>query len=216
MTRQRTAERDLLLRAGAPLLVEALGFVAHPQIRNRGTIGGSLAHADPAAELPAIAVALDAELTLSSTTATRTVFARAFYPGLFATALEPGELLTEVYLPPPPPRTGAAFEEVSRRHGDYALVGVAAVVSLDDSHRIAAATLCYLSVADTPLLATDATDELTGASPSTARFDEAARKAADSADPGSDIHASNAFRRHLMRVLGARALQHAASRAAAP
>jgi aerobic carbon-monoxide dehydrogenase medium subunit len=216
MTRQRTAERDPLLHAGAPLLVEALGFVAHPQIRNRGTIGGSLAHADPAAELPAIAVALGAELTLSSTTATRTVSARDFYTGLFATALEPGELLTEVCLPLPPPRTGAAFEEVSRRHGDYALVGVAAVVSLDDSHRMAATTLCYLSVADTPFLATEATVELTGASPSAARFDEATRRAADSADPGSDIHASNAFRRHLMRVLGARALQHAARRAAAP
>src|SRR2546428_2597983 len=135
MTRQRALERDPLVARQAPLLAEAMPHVAHPQIRNRGTLGGSLAHADPAAELPAVMVALEARIRLRSRKAERWLSAEDFFVGLFATALQPGELLVEVALPPPGPRTGWAFEEVSRRHGDFALVGVAAVVQLNSDGR---------------------------------------------------------------------------------
>jgi carbon-monoxide dehydrogenase medium subunit len=211
MTRQRAVERSELVRERSPLLHEAMPSIAHPQIRNRGTVGGSLAHADPAAELPAIALALDAELVLASAALTRTVAARDFYTGLFATALEPGELLAEIRLPALAPRTGTAFEEVSRRHGDYALVGAAAVVTLDESGRVAAASLSYLSVGDAPHLAD--TSALAGGTPADAAFRELVATVAAAADPPGDIHASKAFRRHLMRVLGARVLVSAARRA---
>ncbi|HVS62112.1 MAG TPA: xanthine dehydrogenase family protein subunit M [Thermoanaerobaculia bacterium] len=221
MTRQRTVERSAPVRERAPLLHETMPHIAHPQIRNRGTIGGSLAHADPAAELPAIALALDAELTLCSAGGERRVPAGEFYTSLFATALEPGELLTSIRLPAPAPNTGAAFEEVSRRHGDYALVGAAAVVTVDEESRIAAARLAYLSVGETPWLAREATAELAGLAVSGTeqtvrdRFDQVSASAAATADPPSDIHASSAFRRHLMRVLGGRVLHRATQQAAA-
>jgi carbon-monoxide dehydrogenase medium subunit len=212
MTRQRAVERSELVRERAPLLHETMPWVAHPQIRNRGTIGGSLAHADPAAELPAIALALDARLTLRSAAAERTVAARDFYTGLFETALEPGDLLTAILIPALPPRTGVAFEEVSRRHGDYALVGAAAAVTLDRDGRVAAATLSYLSVSDRPQLAD--TSQLSGLEPHAAALEHCAATVADAFDPPGDIHASKAFRRHLVRVLGSRALGRAAERAA--
>ncbi|HVS13062.1 MAG TPA: xanthine dehydrogenase family protein subunit M [Thermoanaerobaculia bacterium] len=212
MTRQRAVERSALVRESAPLLHQAMPSIAHPQIRNRGTIGGSLAHADPAAELPAIVLALDAELTLESTTAKRTVAARDFYTGLFETALEPGELLTEIRLPALAPRTGTAFEEVSRRHGDYALVGAAAVVTLDERGRVAAVSLSYFSVGDVPHLAD--TTQLAGLAQHADAFDRCAAAVAGAVHPSTDIHASKAFRRHLVRVLGARVLAAAADRAA--
>ncbi len=131
-------------------------FIAHPQIRNRGTIGGSLAHADPAAELPAVAVALQARFRLQRAGGDRWVEASSFFAGLFATALEPDEILTEVRIPPLPPRTGWAFLEVSRRLGDYAQVGIAALVTLDEAGRCANARLVYLSVGGAPVDAREA------------------------------------------------------------
>jgi carbon-monoxide dehydrogenase medium subunit len=216
MTRQRTAERDRETRERAPLLVEAVGHVAHPQIRNRGTIGGSLAHADPAAELPAVALALDATLTLRSVRGERRLRAADFYVGLFATALESGELLVEVSLPTAAPRAGFAFEELSRRHGDYAMVGVATVLELDEQGRVARARLAYLSVGEGPWLAERAANLLRGERPAAEAFRAAADAAAADVDPPSDIHASAAFRRHLVAVLTRRALVRAYDRARAP
>src|SRR5689334_13477947 len=144
LTRQRRLERDPLVAAAAPLLHEAVPFIAHPQIRNRGTLGGSLAHADSRAELPAVAVALRARLRLQRAGGDRWVKAREFFTGLLSTALEPDEILTEVALPATPPRTGWAFLEDARRHGDYAQVGVAAGVSLDEDGRCREARLVYL------------------------------------------------------------------------
>jgi carbon-monoxide dehydrogenase medium subunit len=141
LTRQRRLERDPELARAAPLLAQALPHVAHPQIRNRGTFGGSLAHADPAAELPAVAVALGARLRLRSARGERWVPAEEFFLGLFTTALDPDEALVEAVLPAPPPRRGTAFLEIARRHGDYAQVGVAAWVTLAGDGRIAAARL---------------------------------------------------------------------------
>ena len=214
MARQRAVERSALVAARAPLLAEALPFVAHPQIRNRGTVGGSLAHADPAAELPAVMVALQARFILRSAAGERTLDAERFFTGLFATALEPGELVAEVELPAPTAGSGSAFEEVARRHGDYALVGVAVQVALDGGGRCAHARIALLSVGDGPTLAPGAAAALAGQLPTP----EAIRAAADAVnadlDPPSDIHASAAYRRQLARVLTRRALTRAFARAA--
>ena len=214
MTRQRRLERDPLVARLAPLLCEAVPFIAHPQIRNRGTVGGSLAHADPAAELPAVAVALDARLRLQSARGERWVEARDFFAGLFATVLEPDEMLVEVALPPPPPNTGWAFLEVARRHGDYAQVGIAARVTLDDAGLCREARLVYLSVGDGPVEAREAARMLAGTDLSDEAIAAAAEKASrDEMDPTGDIHASADFKRHLARVLPGRALRRAIVRA---
>jgi carbon-monoxide dehydrogenase medium subunit len=198
----------------APLLHEAVPFIAHPQIRNRGTFGGSLAHADPAAELPALAVALGARFRLQRAGGDRWVAAEDFFAGLFATALEPDEMLVEAAIPPPPARTGWAFLEVARRHGDYAQVGVAARVTLDDSGRCREARLVYLSVGDAPVVAREAARLLAGQELSPAAIAAAAEKAAgDEMDPLGDIHATPEFKRHLARVLTRRVLEKAGERA---
>jgi aerobic carbon-monoxide dehydrogenase medium subunit len=189
-------------------------FIAHPQIRNRGTLGGSLAHADPAAELPAVMIALGASLTLRSATAERRVAAQEFFTGLFATALEPGELLTAVELPAMGARTGWAFEEMARRHGDFALVGVAAVLGLDAAGNCSDARIALLSVGDGPILAGSAAAALRGMPPTPEAIREAAELAAtQDIDPPADLHASAAYRRQLARVLVRRALLRAAERA---
>jgi CO/xanthine dehydrogenase FAD-binding subunit len=213
MTRQRQVERSDVVAEHAPLVHETMPFIAHPQIRNRGTFGGSIAHADPAAELPAIAVALDAQLRLRSHSGERWVPANEFFVDLFATALEPEELLVEVALPEMPLRSGYAFEEVSRRHGDYALVGVAATVTLDNSNRCERAKLIYFSVGNGPVEAHQAEAALQGQELTTEAIHAAAEIAAgQDIDPPSDIHASVAYRRHLAKVLAQRVLEKAAKR----
>ncbi|OGT95820.1 MAG: molybdopterin dehydrogenase, partial [Gemmatimonadetes bacterium RIFCSPLOWO2_02_FULL_71_11] len=177
MTRQAELERSDAVARLAPLVAEAMPHVAHPQIRNRGTVGGSLAHADPAAELPAVMVASEARLLLRGRAGERWIPAEQFFVGLFATALAPGELLVAIELPAPPPRTGWAFEEVARRHGDYALVGVAASVTLDAAGRCARARIVLLSVGDGPTLAVHAAQALQGREPT----DAAVRAAGDAA-----------------------------------
>ena len=213
MTRQRAVERSPAVAAASPLLHETMPWIAHPQIRNRGTIGGSLAHADPAAELPAVMVALDARWVLRSRTATRAIPAATFYTGLFSTALGSGELLVEVAIPPGPPGSGTAFVEVARRHGDFALVGVAAQITLDQKGQCAQARIALLSVGDGPVLAANAAAVLKGRTVDAPAIEEAARAAETDVDPPGDIHASAAYRRHLARVLVGRALQKAAQRA---
>jgi carbon-monoxide dehydrogenase medium subunit len=216
MARQRTVERDPMVGRAVPLLAEALPHVAHAQIRNRGTIGGSVAHADPAGEIGAVLLALGARFVLRGPAATRTVPADGFYTGLFATALEPGELLVEVIVPPAPPRTGWSFLEVARRHGDYALAGVAATVTLDEAGRCRDARIALLGVAEGPVLATRAAKALAGERPTEKAFKEAAgAAAAKDIEPPGDIHASAAYRRQLVAVLTRRALATACERGAA-
>lgn len=215
MTRQRQVERDPLIAERAPLLRETMPYIAHPQIRNRGTFGGSLAHADPAAELPAVTTALDARFCARSQAGERWIPASEFFVSLFATALEPDELLVEVALPPLPPRTGWAFTEMSRRHGDYALVGVAAVVTLDERDQCRAAKLVFLSVGDGPVEAQQAAHLLIGQAPNAEAIHAAAETAAADIAPNSDIHASAEFRRHLAGVLARRVLTQAVERAKA-
>ena len=214
LTRQRRLERDPLVAAAAPLLHEAVPFIAHPQIRNRGTFGGSLAHADPAAELPALAVALDARLRLRRQGGDRWVDAADFFAGLFTTTLEPEEILAEAAIPPAPSRTGWAFLEIARRHGDYAQAGVAARVTLDESGRCREARLVYLSAGDAPVQAREAARLLAGQELSEAAFSAAAEKASrDEIRPPGDVHSTPEFKRHLARVLTRRALRTAAERA---
>ena len=214
MTRQRHLERSPDVAARAPLLVETMPYIAHPAIRNRGTIGGSLAHADPAAELPAVMLSLNATIALTGQSGTRDVPASEFFVGLFSTTIRAGELLTQIRIPRAGQRSGFAFEEISRRKGDFALAGVAAVVELDNAGGCSAARIALLSVGDRPNLAAEAGKVLAGQRPST----ESIRAAADAAatrdiDPPSDIHASSRYRRQLANVLTRRALERAFERA---
>jgi len=214
MTRQRTIEKSALIGERAPLLHATMPYIAHVQIRNRGTIGGSLAHADPAAELPVIAVALNAQLKVRSKLGERWVNAEDFYVALFATDLAPDEILMEIVLPPIPPRTGWSIQEVSRRQGDYAIVGVAATVMLDEQGRCQNARIVLLSVGEGPTQARGAMALLQGETPSPTLIAAAAEACAtQDIDPTADIHASVAFRRHLANVLTKRALTEAFQRA---
>ena len=216
MTRQRQVELDPRVAERAPMLTAALPKVAHPQIRSRGTLGGSIAHADPSGELVALSVALDSRLRLrSKQRGERWVAASDFYLGLFTTVLEPDELLVEVELPPMPPRSGWSFMEVARRHHDFALVGVAAVVRLDRARKkCEQARLVYFSVGDGPVEAHQAAAALKGQEPTPEAILEAAETAgAQDVDPNTDINASAEYRRHLVKVLGQRALTEAVERA---
>ncbi len=218
MTRQRALERDPRVGQLAPLLAEALPWIAHVQIRNRGTVGGSVAHADPAAELPAVFLALGARFRTAGAEGERWVPADEFFVGPFLTALEPDELLVEIALPPP--RThgdggaGSAFIEIARRRGDYALAGVAARVEVDGAGVCRIARMGLVNAGGTPLLALRAAEALAGETPSDALLDSAARIAAtEDTEPAADVHASEEYRRHLVRVLVARALRTAFARA---
>ncbi|MFZ0546336.1 MAG: xanthine dehydrogenase family protein subunit M [Candidatus Promineifilaceae bacterium] len=214
LTRQRTIEKDVRVGEQAPLLHETMPYIAHWQIRNRGTIGGSLAHADPAAELPVIMVALNARFRLHSTDGDRWVNAADFFEGLFTTSLLPTELLVEVEIPFMIPRTGWSFIEFSRRKGDFALLGVAALLTLDESGLCRDARLVYLNAGEIPISAVQAASMLVGEKPSADLFEAAAEKAAVSEiHPSGDIHASEPYLRHLGRVLTRRALNMALERA---
>ncbi len=215
MTRQRAVEHSELVAARAPLVTETVPYIAHAQIRNRGTFGGSLAHADPASELPAVALALDAQFTLACRSGQRVVPAEAFYTDLFETACGHEELLVDVRLPTAAAGSGFAFEELARRHGDYALVGVAVAVQRGADGTLIDARMAYLSVGPGPVLATRASASLLGTRGETEALRVAASLAAheDIVDPPSDIHATAAYRRHLIEVLTVRALTRACSRA---
>jgi aerobic carbon-monoxide dehydrogenase medium subunit len=214
MTRQRAVETSALVREHCPLLAEAMPQIGHVQIRNRGTVGGSLAHADPAAELPAVAAALGATLILRSGRGQRTLTPEQFFVAYLTTAGEPDELLVEMRLPPMPPRTGSAFVEISRRHGDFALVGVAATLTLDEAGVCTGSTLALTGVGGRPVVAREAAGALAGAKPTVEALEEAGRRVSALVRPDSDLHASSEYRKHVAGVLARRALARAAERAA--
>jgi CO/xanthine dehydrogenase FAD-binding subunit len=213
MTRQRALERSEVVRRACPLLSEAIPHIGHFQIRNRGTIGGSLVHADPAAELPAVVLALGGELVARRQDGQRVLSADRFFVAYLTVALEPGELLAEIQLPAQPPRTGWAFLEVSRRHGDFALVGVAALVTVDGDGVCTRASLALTGVGPTPVSADEAASVLVGARPTARGFDEVGRRVAEALSPDGDLHASAEYRKHVAGVLARRALTRAAERA---
>ena len=213
LTRYRDLERDAATAQDLPLVAEALPHIAHPQIRNRGTIGGNLAHADPASEMPAIVVALAGQLRAQSTRGDRWIAAAEFFTGALATTLAADEMLVEVKLPVAKPRSGACFMEVARRRGDFALIGVACTVRIDDDGRCAEARIGLCNAADKPILAEDAGVSLVGRPIDTAQIEQAGELIQRAIDPGGSIHASKEFQRHLAGVLTKRALAEANKRA---
>jgi len=214
MTRHHQVEHDPLIAERAPLIFEAMPKIATSQIRSRGTFGGSIAHADPSAELVAVSVALGGRFRLRSQSGEREAAASEFFLGMFTTLLEPQELLVEATFPAMPARTGWALMEVARRPHDFALVGVAAVLSLDEQERCQDTRIVFLSVGDGPVTAHHAAEVLRGQVPTPELMRAAAETAAaDDVDPSSDIHASSAYRRHLVKVLTRQALELAFERA---
>lgn len=212
LTRQRAFEVSAELARRLPLLAEAIALVGHPAIRSRGTIAGSVAHADPAAEIPAVMMALDATVVVRSKAGERLVAARDFFVGLFTPALSPEEIVVEIRVPAHGPE-GTAFVEVARRHGDFAIVGVAAVVAGPKGGPIGRASIALSGVAGAPVRAREAEQVLVGARPSARLFTEAGRAAVAPLAPPSDIHATAAYRRRLASVLIERAVARAAQRA---
>jgi aerobic carbon-monoxide dehydrogenase medium subunit len=215
MTRQAQVERDPTVASRLPMIHEAMPKIAYPAVRSRGTIGGTIAHADPSAELVGASVVLRARFRIGSRDrGERWVPAEEFFVGLFTTALEPDELLLEVHVPPMPAHSGWAFLEVARRHHDFALVGVAAVAGLDSKGRSDGTRLVFFSVGEGPVEAHAAAAVLQGQVPTPEVIREAAETAGDAdVDPQSDINASAEYRRHLVKVLGQRALAQAFLRA---
>jgi CO/xanthine dehydrogenase FAD-binding subunit len=211
MTRQRDLERSADVKHW-PLLRDATAFIGHIQIRNRGTVGGSLAHAFPSAELPVAMVTLDASFVLRAKNHQRTVGAEDFFLSYMTTVLEPGELLAEIRVPPLPTNTGWSYQEVSRRHGDFALAGAASVIALDSNANIYHARITLTGA--TPIRAHKAEEWLLGQKPSEALFHDAARRATQNLEQDSDIHASAEYRRSVCEVLTRRALAQAVARAA--
>jgi len=224
MTRQRSAERSAHISSQLPLFAEALRWVGHPQIRNRGTVGGSLAHADPAAELPAVAAALGAKFMIAGLKRTREVTSDEFFVGYLTTAIVPDEVLTEIRVPAMARGAGWGFAEVSRRHGDFALVGAAAVVHVDGAGVCRDVRVTFTGVGPTPIRVREAEAALEGqwlssdgkgaanARPQDGVLDEVARLVAARLEPESDIHASSEYRRHVAGVMARRALIAAAGR----
>jgi len=213
-TRQCMVERDDALAARVPLLRQALAWVGHVQTRNRGTIGGSLAHADPCAELPLVAQVLGARMLLRSAKGTRTLEAEKFFAGPMATNARPGECLEEIQWPAWSWRhTGSAFIEISVRHGDFAMVAAAAQVAIDGDGRCVRAAFGVGGAGGTPLAFPKIAARLVGTRLDDAAVTDAAHAAATETEPGSDLHASAEYRRHLAGVLAARALREARERA---
>jgi len=214
MTRHRTLERSGPARSRCPMLPAALEWIGHPQIRNRGTIGGSLAHADPAAELPALAVALDATFSIVSAGGSkRTITSDEFFVTYLTTALGPDELLTEVTFPVLSTGTGWAFTEVARRHGDFALVGVAAIISLDGAGACTTAHIALFGVGETPVRSSNAEQALLHRTVDEQAIADAAVEVVKNIDPQGDIHASAAYRRYVATNLVRSTLTEATGRA---
>lgn len=213
MTRHRQAELSPVVREGWPLISGCLPHVAHVQIRNRGTLGGSLSHADPAAELPAVMTALDAKIVLRSTRGTRKLAANDFFISTLVTAAEPDEMLIEIRVPAQAPGTGWAFDELNRRRGDFAIVGAAGLVRLDKAGKITFARLAFTGVGERPVLAKRTEAALLDQVPDEEMLRAAAEQSAADLAPESDVHASAEYRRDVAKVIAQRVLSKAIERA---
>jgi CO/xanthine dehydrogenase FAD-binding subunit len=213
MTRQAAMQRSALVAANWPLLTEALGYVAHAQIRNRGTVGGSVAHADPAAELPVAFTALDARVNVRSSRAERTIEISDLFVTHLTTTLEPDEILVEIEVDPVPERSGHAFVEFSRRHGDFALGGAAVQLSLDEAGACHSAAIALLGAAPVPLRASEAEEAVVGTELDDDVTEAASEAAIADISPTGDIHGSAEYRRELCQVMVRRAISLAARRA---
>jgi carbon-monoxide dehydrogenase medium subunit len=213
LARHADVERDDPAFGALPLLRQALRLVAHPVIRNRGTTVGSLAHADPSGEMTAVLALTGGTVEVARQGSTRTVGAEEFFVAPLESAVEPGEMAVSAHFPGPPPQTGTTFVEVARRHGDYAVCGLAAMVTLQQDGTIGVARAAYISVGPTPVVL-DLTEALQGQVVAEADWAAAGSLAQGQVDPEPDIHATADYRRHLVGVLTGRALRQAAGRAA--
>jgi aerobic carbon-monoxide dehydrogenase medium subunit len=213
LTRYRALQRDAAFALTFPLIGEALPHIAHPQIRNRGTIGGNLSHADPASELPAIAVALGARFRVQAAKQERWVEAPDFFVGALTTGLKPDEMLVEIELPLAKPRTGSCFMEIARRRGDFAIAGAAVMVTLGKRDECIEVRLAFCGVGETPVDASSAADALVGNTPTETAIIDVAKSVQAMIDPGGSVHATADYQRHIAGVLTERALQTACQRA---
>jgi carbon-monoxide dehydrogenase medium subunit len=209
VTRQSALEQDPAMPTAAPLLAKAVKLIGHFQIRNRGTVGGSIAHADPAAELPVVALTLDAEMEVANADGVRRIPASEFFVGTWTTSLEADDLLVRTWFPAATGRSGFAFEEVARRLGDFGLAGAAAAVELGDDDTIAKVAIGLLGMGPTPLRAGAAEAALAGTRGEPADLEEAGRLAAAGADPPDDVHASRRYREHVGAYLVGKAVGNA-------
>ena len=209
LTRQTTLEFSETVRSKCGLLADAMELIGHPQTRNRGTVGGSIVHADPTAELTAIARALDAKMVIRSTEGERTDSAEDFFVSVMTTNLEPEEMLVEVRFPVLPSGTGWAFEEFVLRHGDFAVVGVTAAVTLDADEFCSDVRLAAIGVDETAFRDPSLEEILKGKKITNSALAEVGNQLSDKVDPFDDLHASAAQRKHLVGVLAKRALQKA-------
>lgn len=213
MVTQRQALASDEVRAASPLLSAALARIGHPQIRSRGTVGGSIAHADPAAELPAALLALDGSVTACGPHDTRTIAARDLFAGPYTTSLRPGEIITEVRAPVPPPRTGAVCIELTRRRGDFATAGAVCQVSLDEDGGVAEARIALFAVAGVPIRARAVEEAVTGRPARHEAFAAAAELAADGLPGRSGADEQAGYRASVVPVIVRRALAGAAEAA---
>ncbi len=213
LTRYCDLERDGDFLKACSLFADALPHIAHPQIRNRGTIGGNLSHADPASELPAIAVAMEARMRIKSSTGERQVAASKFFVGLLSTDIQPDEMLVEIAFPSPKPRSGACFMEVARRRGDFALAGFAAMVTLDEARRCTNLRLALCGVGETAVDASHAAAGLIGQPCTPEAIEAVAAGVRDAIAPSGNVHASPDYQRHIAGVLAIRAIGTAYQRA---
>ena len=213
LTRQRSLEHSTVVQDRNPLLAASMPLIGHFQIRNRGTIGGSLVHADPAAELPAVSLALGAEFIVASARGERRIPAEEFFLGYMATAIEPTELLSEIRFPRWRSGSGWAVEEVARRRGDFAIVGVVVLLQLNGTGFCAETRIALFGVGDRPVRILRGEEILRGNRPEASIFAEVAKVVAEELDPVSDVHASGQYRKEAGAFLTRRALQTALGRA---
>lgn len=214
LTRYRAMEKDAGFLGACRLFADALPHIAHPQIRNRGTIGGNLCHADPASELPAVAVAMRATVRIKSSRGERELAAADFFVAPLTTDLAAEEMLVEIAFPAAMPRSGASFMEVARRRGDFALVGVAAIVSLDAEQRCSGIRLAFCGVGETPLDASTSASSLVGQRCTDKAIAAAAADVRRMVAPAGNIHASAEYQRHIAEILTRRAIAAACDRIA--
>jgi aerobic carbon-monoxide dehydrogenase medium subunit len=213
LTRYCDLERDSDFLNACPLFADALPHIAHPQIRNRGTIGGNLSHADPASELPAVAVAMQATMRIKSSTGERQAAASEFFIGLLSTDIRADEMLVEIAFPAPKPRSGACFMEVARRRGDFALAGIAAIVTLDEARRCSSLRLALCGVGETAVDASQAAASLVGQPCTASAIEAVAAGVRKVIAPSGNVHASPDYQRHVAGVLAMRAIATAYGRA---
>ncbi len=209
VTRYRALERDATFAQTFPLIGEALPHIAHPQIRNRGTVGGNLSHADPASELPAISLALRARFRVQGDKQERWIEASDFFVGALTTDLAPDEMLVEVELPSPKPRSGSCFMEIARRRGDFAIVGVAAMMTFGEDNECTNVRLAFCGVGETPIDASSAADGLIGDAPTEKAIRDVAASVRKMIEPAGSVHATAEYQRHIAGILTERALQTA-------